>query len=284
MCYGKEISAIETDSHKKVRVKFKDGTIATSELVVGCDGANSSVRKLLFSSDPGEADLTRLSIRAMGSTLRPSTYQMQFLRSIDPLLFQGCHPKTGVFLWYSLLSTPETNHSNAEQEPYYEVQIFVSWLWKTEADDVPNDNAAMLRKLGELTFGFDVRLKDIIASITETREVRLVDWPTKEWPNYNGHVTLAGDAAHAMTMYRGEAFNHGIADAAELSLLLEKVRSGALDLGAAIKIYEAHIYERTHDAVLLSRQACFDAHDLSRLTMDSAIVKRRAFQLPDGLL
>lgn len=35
---------------------------------------------------------------------------------------------------------------------------------------------------------------------TIVTEIKLGDWPCLEWDNQGGNVTLAGDAAHAMTM------------------------------------------------------------------------------------
>lgn len=35
---------------------------------------------------------------------------------------------------------------------------------------------------------------------TPVTEIKLGDWPCLEWDNHDGTVTLAGDAAHAMTM------------------------------------------------------------------------------------
>ncbi len=85
-----------------------------------------------------------------------------------------------------------------------------------------------------------------------------------------------GDAAHAMTMYRGEAANHGILDAYILARRIEEVYAGGKARAEAIVEYEEEMRERAAPAVLLSRQACLDAHDYHGLNENSAVLKRRA--------
>jgi 2-polyprenyl-6-methoxyphenol hydroxylase-like FAD-dependent oxidoreductase len=77
-------------------------------------------------------------------------------------------------------------------------------------------------------------------------------------------------------MYRGEAANHGILDAYRLSKALEAVYHQGKDLKQAIDEYEMELRERTNVAVLLSRQACLDAHDWDGLNENSAVLKKRA--------
>jgi 2-polyprenyl-6-methoxyphenol hydroxylase-like FAD-dependent oxidoreductase len=50
---------------------------------------------------------------------------------------------------------------------------------------------------------FHPKLRQAVQEIpegTEITEIKLADWPCLEWPNFEGKVTLIGDAAHAMTM------------------------------------------------------------------------------------
>lgn len=79
-----------------------------------------------------------------------------------------------------------------------------------------------------------------------------------------------------MVMYRGEAANHGILDCYRLVTALKGVQNGTKSLKAALNEYEKELQERTNPAVLLSRQACLDAHDFNSLDENSAVLKRRA--------
>lgn len=277
--FSKTLSDITSLEDERVQANFTDGSDVIGSLLVACDGGNSRARKLLFADHPELAELNQLKVRNMGTTVRMSEEQVTPLRQIDPLLFQGCHPDTGVFLWYSTVSTPALNGSEATKEPYYEGQLILSWAWKSPDDDVPNTDELRLEKMRSLVSNFDGRLKTAVDGIpvgSEIKEIRLQDWPTQPWPKTDGNITLAGDSAHAMTMYRGEAFNHGVTDIERLVAQLMRVKNGKTNLVDAIGVYEEEMINRTHDAVLLSRQACLDAHDYHKLNDDSPLVSKRA--------
>ncbi|TVY40613.1 putative FAD-dependent monooxygenase [Lachnellula subtilissima] len=274
--WGKQISGFDLELEDCIQVKFADGTSTKGSLLVGADGSGSRTRRTLVGDEV--AKLYHLPVRFMGVTIRLTPVEVKPLRDIDPLLFQGCHPDTGAYLWYSTLSTPEVNGSNGNDE-YYEGQLNMSWIVKSPADEVPATNKEKISKIKDMARGFESRLKAVIERIpqdTEVMEIKLQDWPTLSWPTYDGRVTLVGDAAHAMTMYRGEAANHGITDVARLAEQLQDVGRGIISQKEAIIKYESEMRPRAHDAVLLSRQACLDAHDLNSLTPDSPLVSRRA--------
>lgn len=276
--WQKRLVSLDAPENGKVTVHFSDGTSASSLLVVGCDGAKSKMRELLFSHDPPAAKLNPLPVRALGVTIRLTTEEIYPLLAIDPLLFQGCHPDTGVFLWYSTVSTPTLNNSQDTDSPYFEGQLMLSWLQKSKSDSIPDNNKARLQKMYDLSAGFESRLRTVIKNIPPTTlvtAIALADWPTKTWPNHNGRITLAGDAAHPMTMYRGEAYNHGVTDASLLAAQIWFFGVGQKTQQDAVDQYDEEVVSRTHDAVLLSRQACLDAHDLNALKSDSPLVSRR---------
>ena len=155
----------------------------------------------------------------------------------------------------------------------------MSWLRISSADEVPKENTEKLQKMQNKAWGFHPCLKTLIESIpsgTDIKEVRLQDWPSRSWPTKSGLTTLAGDSAHPMTMYRGEAFNHGVTDAAVLVRQIIEVERGNLRLADAMERYGAGVVARTHGAVLLSRQACLDAHDYHELHSDSPLVSKRS--------
>jgi 2-polyprenyl-6-methoxyphenol hydroxylase-like FAD-dependent oxidoreductase len=84
-----------------------------------------------------------------------------------------------------------------------------------------------------------------------------------------------------MTMYRGEAANHGILDVYHLVQSLEMVQDGRKPQKQALEGYESELRQRTNPAVLLSRQACLDAHDFNGLNQHSAVLKQRAIDTTD---
>jgi 2-polyprenyl-6-methoxyphenol hydroxylase-like FAD-dependent oxidoreductase len=206
--WNKRISNFDADSDDCVQVTFTDGTSTKGSLLVGVDGSGSKTRRLLVGDKIGE--LNQRAVRFMGVTVHLTPASVKPLRDIDPLLFQGCHPDTGVFLWYSTLSTPEVNGSIGKDE-YYEGQLNMSWVVKSPGDEVPNTNAEKIVKMKEMASNFEERLRKAVEEIpddTEVLEIKLQDWPTLNWPTHNGKITLLGDAAHAMTMCKLVSVHH----------------------------------------------------------------------------
>ncbi|KAH7000118.1 hypothetical protein EDB80DRAFT_103639 [Ilyonectria destructans] len=273
--WGKRLTAIEEDDDGVVAV-FADGTRAEGAVLVGAEGSNSRTRKFLA---PETYRNTQLPVRFVGSAVDFTPDEVKPLRQVDPLLFQGCHPVSGNFLWVSMLDTPAANGTKGTDDERYRVQINVSWPVKTPDDEVKPTDAERLADMKRRAEEFHPVLRDAVHAIpegSEILEIVLQDWPCLDWDNHGGRITLMGDAAHAMTMYRGEAANHGILDAYRLWEKLDGIYNKEVELKVGIDEYEAELRERTSTAVLLSRQACLDAHDWAGLNENSAVLKRRA--------
>jgi 2-polyprenyl-6-methoxyphenol hydroxylase-like FAD-dependent oxidoreductase len=197
--WGKKMQSFVEREDGGVKVEFGDGSRVRGALLVGADGVNSRTRQLLC---PDSWRLERLPIRMLGVTARLTEEEFEPLRGIHPMLFQGCHPVTGTFMWFSIISVPETNGSCNSDKPFYEGQINVSWTVKTEDEEVPTSNEERLNGMKLLARPFDERLRTVIENLPENTtvtEIRLQDWSSVKWPNH-GRVTLIGDAAHPMTM------------------------------------------------------------------------------------
>ncbi|KAH7028760.1 uncharacterized protein B0I36DRAFT_246123 [Microdochium trichocladiopsis] len=256
-----------------VRAHFADGTSAEGTILVGADGNNSKVRQFLM---PDDHELTKLPVHLVGVIRRFTPEQAAPVRALDPLLFQALDPKTSNYLWYSIQECiPE-----ADGRSSFDCLVIISWIMKdAEADKIPTTPAERIAKMKERAQGFAEPLRSIVMDIPDdlaaTTPLRLGDFPCRDWDNRGGRVTLAGDAAHAMTMYRGEGANHGILDAALLVDELRAVHKDKIGLQDAIDAYEAEMRPRTHAAVLKSREAALVAHEWDKITDDSPIVGAR---------
>ncbi|KAH6671677.1 hypothetical protein B0J14DRAFT_594172 [Halenospora varia] len=271
--YGKQLQSFETAGNGKVIARFDDGTSASGSLLVGADGNNSVVRRGLLMEN---AQLTPLPINLIGAVRHFTPEQAVPVRALNPLLFFGLQPHSRTFFFYSIqevITDPDGRSS-------YDALVGISWEVKdSEKDAIPRTSAERIAAMKQRAEGFAEPLLSMIMDIpddsTTATGLRLADFPCMPWDNTNGSITLAGDAAHAMTMYRGEGANHGILDAALLLDQLKQIYAGEISQEAGLKIYEAEMRERTHAAVLRSRQAAFDGHDWDSINDQSPLIGAR---------
>ncbi|KAI1396618.1 FAD/NAD(P)-binding domain-containing protein [Hypoxylon fuscum] len=269
---GKKLVSVE-QIEGGVRAHFEDGTFADGTILIGADGNNSNVRKHLL---PDGHDLTPLPVSLIGVVRHFSPEQAAPVRALDPLLFQGLHPRTGNFLWYSILDRFE----EPDDQYSFNAQVIISWIAKDPISDaIPETNRGRIEMMKQRASSYAEPFRSVVMDIPNdldiTTPLRLADFPCREWDNQGGRVTLAGDSAHAMTMYRGEAANHGILDAALLVDQLKRVHKGEIDQKTAVDLYEAEMRPRTYTAVMRSREAALIAHDWDAITEESPIVGAR---------
>ncbi|KAJ9647708.1 hypothetical protein H2204_000338 [Knufia peltigerae] len=277
--WGKSFKSLEL-KEDGVIVHFADGHCVEGSMLLGVDGKNSKIKRQLLGEE--KSRLNPLPVAFMGLTLRLPPEKMQPFRDIHPVLWQGCHPGSGYFVFFSMLSTPESNDSAGTADPYYEGQFNMSWLTERhgQTPKTPQEQLAKAKEAACASSGMFPLLRQAILDIpedTHALEIVLEDWPTQEWPLSEGRVTLLGDAAHTMTMYRGEAANHGMYDAAALVHQLNQWRRGVKSREEALRDFQAEVVERTHEAVLLSRFACLECHDLDNLRDDSQVFQVSGF-------
>jgi 2-polyprenyl-6-methoxyphenol hydroxylase-like FAD-dependent oxidoreductase len=198
--WNKKISDVKTDGDKGVTAVFEDGTQATGRILVGVDGSNSTVRKFLR---PDDYKNTQIPFRFTGASVKLTKEQVTPLRNVDPLLFQGAHPDTFNYMWFSMVDVPEVNGTEGDDTPIYTCQVNLSWPVKGPEDEVATTNEERVLNMRKRAADFVEPFKsavDFIPLDAVVTEVKLADWPCLKWDNLGGKVTLASDAAHAMTM------------------------------------------------------------------------------------
>jgi 2-polyprenyl-6-methoxyphenol hydroxylase-like FAD-dependent oxidoreductase len=185
-----------------VTVYFADGTKVEGSVLLGVEGKNSLTRRTLL----GEAStkLNELPVAFTGMTLRLPQAKMQPFLDIDPVLWQGTHPGSGYYVFFSMLSTPESNGSTGTTDEYFEGQFNMSWLLERNGPlPKPEDQIARVKAAAQADTGFFPMLKEAILGIPDDSKMlnlKLEDWPSRSWPCLGGRVALVGDAAHTMTM------------------------------------------------------------------------------------
>lgn len=206
--WGRRVVGMDMSDPRRVRLLFDDNASVAGTTVVGIEGSRSTVRQILR---PDAYSSQLLPIRFTGVAVDLTPEEIKPLRSMDPLLFQGCHPQTGTFFWFSMLETPHVNGTAGGKERY-RAQICMSWPVHTPEDEVPTTDEDRLSNMKRRAEGFVPFLEHAVNKIPEgtpVTEIKLADWECLNWDNNGGRVTLAGDAAHAMTMCKSNINAHG---------------------------------------------------------------------------
>ncbi|MCJ1248746.1 hypothetical protein MMC30_005965 [Trapelia coarctata] len=288
--WGKELVGFEL-TNRGVKASFSDGSAYEGLLVVGVDGAKSRVRDLLYS--PQESPPKPIPVSFLGTSLHVNETQIKPLLELDPVLFQGCHPPSSTWMWHSIMESPETNGTIIlpPDQHTWKIQLCLSWLSSGDESEIPDTDAARVLKMREKARDFEPRLRSIFyealhSSHSPILSIKLVDWylPINPTRATRGRVTLAGDAAHTMAMYRGEGFNHAIMDDYMLLPAIERMydpcvtqMEGGLSgvREQAIAEYETELRARGRSAVEMCREACLEVHQWEKLNENSAVRMKR---------
>ena len=197
----------ETDG-SRVRLELADGTIALGDILVGADGAGSTVRGQLHPTEPPAHPSGYFAVRGVS----PAVERLNGLQAI----------------WY-LGPGVEAALVQASSNAIY-------WFVSLLADDVGPGPLNVDSVMRRCTAGFD-RHFQAIAGASFPGDMRLDDLlardPLEQWGT--GCVTLLGDAAHPMLPHTGQ----GAAQALEDAVALGRVMKGNVDHVAALRRYQA---------------------------------------------
>ncbi|KAJ5370090.1 FAD-dependent monooxygenase [Penicillium cataractarum] len=273
--WNKVLQSIES-SEDSITAHFEDGSSYTGRLLVASDGARSRARQILY---PDGCQMNSLPVQLLGASTLYTTQDMGGAQSIDPYIFQGSHPDTNVFLFFSFLDTP--NNFDESSKDRYHVQIIVSWADEKEIE-VPEDNADRISLMKTLADNWAEPFRALVKKLpddTEARSIRIEDWifsPSRT--HIHPRAVLMGDSAHTMTMFRGEGANNAIVDVQDLINHVDMKNPKSFDsdtLSNSLDAYKHEIFARVEPSFLNSRQACLDAHDFSRILAGSPLVAAR---------
>lgn len=262
--WNKNFRSIESTADE-ITAHFEDGTSYTGRLLVACDGARSRTREILY---PG-LQMNQLPVQLLGASTLYSAEELGGIESIDPFIFQGSHPDSNVFLFFSFLDTPN-NFENSSKDRYH-CQIITSWADSKEIS-VPDANAERIALMKKLTDNWSEPFRSLVHKLpddVEVRSIRLEDWMfSRGRAHAHPRAVLMGDSAHTMTMFRGEGANNAIVDVLDLVKRVDMRQPRSFDseaLLSSLAAYEDDIFARAEPSFLNSRQACLDAHDFSKI-------------------
>jgi 2-polyprenyl-6-methoxyphenol hydroxylase-like FAD-dependent oxidoreductase len=249
--FGKDFEHYERLAGGRVRAHFADGTTATGDLLVGADGTNSAVRRLLLPA----AGIDELDTAIYGRT--PLTAGV--LRWLPEVLVDSFTRILGSSGTAMALTTCRTWAPVADAAARIapdvrltDVPDYVSWtLSPVDPAPVDPEGAPLHRRARELVAGWHPALRRIVdkADVAATyRFVISAAIPVEPWPA--GNVTLLGDAIHTMTPGRGQGANTALRDAGLLRDALVDVAAGCLPLVDAVARYQAEMLRYGFQAVV----------------------------------
>lgn len=210
--------------------KFEDDTEVTGDLLVGADGLNSRVRRIIDPEAPAPRYMRLLSIGGFArvSTLdvTPETFHMIFGRRG---FFGYCLSPSGEIYWFANLEWHD-------EPTRAELSSIPSHVWKQQLLDLFADDSGPATEILEAT-------DDQIAAYP------IFDMPTvPTW--YRGRIVILGDASHATSPTSGQGASLAIEDAVVLAKCLRDVT----DPEEAFAVYEGLRRGRVEKVVKYSAQ------------------------------
>jgi 2-polyprenyl-6-methoxyphenol hydroxylase-like FAD-dependent oxidoreductase len=202
-----------TEDPDGAEVAFSDGSGGRYDLVVGADGAKSSVRGTIFPGAPSARPTGQGCWRAV--TDRPA--------SVDrPTFFLGGPVKAGLVpvsadrMYLFLLNAVQPGSREAE--------------------------ATLHTRLADLLTGFGGPVASVRAGLRRAEDVvyRPLEALLVPAPWHVGRVVLVGDAAHATTPHLASGAGIAVEDA----LVLDEELAREPDVGAALHAYVARRFDR----------------------------------------
>ncbi len=202
-----------------ITATFANGATATGDVLIGCDGMRSAVRRQLW----GEEEIRFTGFVAFRGLVPTDRLAPEFLEP-DSAAFAG---RGHTFTRYKV------RHG----ELYNFVAFTRRDKWAAESWSEPGERDEMLAEFHD----FAPEVQAIMRAVPADQ---LFKWglfdrpPLKRWTQ--GRATLLGDAAHPMTPFLAQ----GAAMAIEDGLVLARALEAAEDWREALQRYEAARYER----------------------------------------
>lgn len=226
---GKKLKSILQHADKSVTAFFEDGTQATADFLIGCDGIHSSTRKNLFPDAPGITYTGLLSTGGFthwnnGSDLSGSI-RMTFG---EKAFFAYVVSNTGEVWWFNNIAWPK-EPGRYELSEIEQAQLKSSLLEMHRNDPDP--------------------IAALIESARSIEVYPIYDIPfLPKW--HQGSVCLIGDAAHATAPHIGQ----GAALALEDTLVLAKCLRDLPTLETAFEKFQSMRQERVQKIIRGARK------------------------------
>ncbi|RAK75050.1 FAD-dependent oxidoreductase [Aspergillus fijiensis CBS 313.89] len=283
--YDKRVQGINfSKDGQYATVRLTDETSLTAKIVIGADGARSTIRQLML---PQTGQIRPLPYCATFVQARFSAERARFLRQFHPLYLAGINP-AGQFAFFGMHEVEDPDRPES-----WTFFFYISWQSTYQEQERTADwsNAQRLTQVKEFARQFADPWKSAFQWLDDDHEVwymGLTDFDPgaqdHRWDNHGGRVTLAGDAAHAMTYQRGQGLNHSITDAAYLVEAIQRFVSGVEPQSTAVTEYEDEMIARAGGEVRLSTLNTEFVHDWENVLQSPVLTSGMKKHSSQGLL
>ncbi|KAI0198026.1 hypothetical protein F4808DRAFT_452250 [Astrocystis sublimbata] len=249
--FGKQLeSCFDNEGSGKVVLRFVDGETAEADLVIGCDGINSTVRKILLGLDsasayPGYTHIvayrTVVPVASVSSALGQDKSNTACMHLGPDAVVVSYPVNKGLLLNISILVHDPNEWPDAE---------------KTTASATRDEVKAVVKDWGP-------HVRQLVDLLPETlTKWAIFDTGDNPAPTYaRGRICIAGDAAHASSPPLGAGACMGVEDALVLAeTLTTALKAGATPdkraaISTALQAYSSVRMERSQWLVQASREA-----------------------------
>jgi 2-polyprenyl-6-methoxyphenol hydroxylase-like FAD-dependent oxidoreductase len=201
--YGKKLKGIETNEPHCVKVSFEDGTFESGDLLIGCDGIHSRVRRIIV---PGAPAPSYTGLISFGGFLQSNA--IAYERGIQTMVF-GKRAFFGYLVrnaeevyWFGNMEYPgEPSRRGLQSIPQAEWHRTINGLYANDIAPLP----------------------EIVRSTKEDLGV----YPIYDMPSlpawHDKSVVLVGDAVHATSPSAGQGASLALEDAIVLAACIRDI-------------------------------------------------------------
>ncbi|KAH0532607.1 hypothetical protein TsFJ059_001277 [Trichoderma semiorbis] len=237
------VEIVDDANAGKATVHFADGTSATADLIIACDGIHSNVRRQLSkATDMVPRYSGRVCYRGllpMSAVEKDWPYDSFAISWLGPdrhfLVFPISQNKTLNVV--AFVSKPEAELGDLKE----------SWSSTAPRSEVEKEFAGW---------------EETVQKVVHSMEPNPGKWKLNDrellndWVYLGGKVALSGDAAHAMLPHQGSGAGHAIEDSFVMGQAVKAFfENPSLGLETYMKLYQETRLPRAQKAQLTSRQA-----------------------------
>ncbi|KAL1841315.1 hypothetical protein VTJ49DRAFT_7152 [Mycothermus thermophilus] len=269
--WNKHLASLEEQGEDgPVKLSFEGGETYEADYVLGADGVASKVRELLFRGD--EAAKPQYS----GYYFATAIPKYGDAAKVDAVIKP--HPVATIIFAKDSVGGCGVMHAHPPDDKSQWSTFWVK-IWRKSVLQVPEDATYGQKALDFLratTKGLAEPFQSYIDWTPDGSECYINEmrvWTSQPFDNRGGRVTLAGDAAHAMLLYRGQGFQHAILDATQYLDALVKIRDAGAKPSEVIAAYDKDMVERGEKAVTQSLKEAELSMDLN--TVNQMLMVRK---------